>query len=287
MNIIYDGERLTQLMANLHALTGIRVSILREDGERICASGDRMPFCARIHACSEGRDRCRACELRVMRESSTGEGIRFYRCHAGMCKAILPILSLGQRVPLAWLSVGEYLDDAPLERQWERSRASLDWFPGDPDALRPAFLRFRRLSSAEQTAYAGILEALADYIPLKGLIRAAGETDLQKLERYIDAHYMDKLSLASVSAQLHIGRTRLCALAKELSGGRTLFQLIAQRRIDAAKALLIQSDSSISAVAEAVGINDYNYFSKIFRTATGTSPSEFRKQNRYGSDSQE
>ena len=40
------------------------------------------------------------------------------------------------------------------------------------------------------------------------------------------------MSLASVSAQLHIGRTKLCRLAKELSGGRTLTWLIARRRIE-------------------------------------------------------
>lgn len=41
-------------------------------------------------------------------------------------------------------------------------------------------------------------------------------------------------------------------------------------------------DSSlpISAVAEQVGISDYNYFSKVFRTMTGTTPSAFRKQAR-------
>ncbi len=33
----------------------------------------------------------------------------------------------------------------------------------------------------------------------------------------------------------------------------------------------------ISAVGETVGISDYNYFSKVFRSATGMTPSAFRK----------
>ncbi len=36
----------------------------------------------------------------------------------------------------------------------------------------------------------------------------------------------------------------------------------------------------ISAVAEEVGISDYNYFSKVFRSMTGTTPSAFRKKAR-------
>ena len=92
---------------------------------------------------------------------------------------------------------------------------------------------------------------------------------------------MEKLSLASVSAQLHIGRTKLCRLAKELSGGRTLTWLIARRRIEEAKALLIQSDLPIAAVAEAVGISDYNYFSRVFRSLTGTTPRNYREKGRW------
>ena len=79
-----------------------------------------------------------------------------------------------------------------------------------------------------------------------------------------------------------MGRTKLCRLAKQLSGGETLSHLIARRRIDAAKQLLLQNDLPISAVAEAVGISDYNYFSRVFRSVTGMTPRDFRKQWREG-----
>ena len=75
-----------------------------------------------------------------------------------------------------------------------------------------------------------------------------------------------------------IGRTRLCRLAKQLSDGETLFQLIARRRIEAAKELLVCSELPISAVAGAVGISDYNYFSRVFRSITGMTPRDFRKK---------
>ena len=116
----------------------------------------------------------------------------------------------------------------------------------------------------------------------KGMIQATEQTDLQKLELYLDQHYMEKLSLESISRELRVGRTKLCRLAKQLSGGETLSHLIARRRIDAAKQLLLQNDLPISAVAEAVGISDYNYFSRVFRSVTGMTPRDFRKQWREG-----
>ena len=284
MSVLYDGERLSGLTAGLHTLSGIRVRVLDGDGRTLCESGPRDPFCEQIASCAEGRRRCASCALQAIRESGPESGTYFYRCHAGACGVALPVRSGDRPAPLAYLSAGPFLIDLALDEQWARAQSALGWFSGEASALRRAFLRLRRCSTAERSALSGVLEALADSIRLRGLVQAAGETNLQRLEHYLDEHYMDKLSLASVSAQLHIGRTKLCALAKELSGGQTLFYLICQRRMQAAKDLLVQSDMTVSAIAEAVGVSDYNYFSKIFRKATGVSPSEFRRQVRRGMD---
>ena len=154
----------------------------------------------------------------------------------------------------------------------------MDWYPGDKEELRKAFFEFKQYSNKELRAYADLLEVMAAYINLQGIIRATEYSDLQKLETYLNQHYMEKLSLATISADLNIGRTKLCALAKQLSGGNTLSHMISQRRVDAAKILLSHSSAPISAVAEAVGISDYNYFSKVFRSFTGMTPSMFRKK---------
>ena len=85
--------------------------------------------------------------------------------------------------PLAYLAVGCYLDDSPLEEQWAHTRGLLDWWPGDPDELKPAFFQFRQYSRQEVQAYAETLEALSAYIRLKGMILTTEQTDAQKLER--------------------------------------------------------------------------------------------------------
>lgn len=168
-----------------------------------------------------------------------------------------------------------------MDAQWARTRATLDWFPEGADSLRDAFYSFRQYSNQEISAYAEILKALTSYIHLAGMIQTTEYTDLQRLDIYLDRHYMEKLSLASISADLDISRTRLCTLAKQLSGGKTLSHTIAERRVAAAKLLLVKGDTPISVIAESVGITDYNYFTKIFRGITGMTPSAFRKQYRH------
>ena len=278
MNILFDEERLRKLIANLNTLTGVPANILDLSGRDINLFRGHPPFCRAVNDLPEGHERCIACDRCKIQHYQAESGFQHYRCHAGICEDVMPLYN--KQNPVAYLAVGCYLDDTPMEEQWERTRSLLDWWPAGPDALKDAFFQFRQYSKAEIQAYTETLEALSAYIQLKGMILTAEQTDLQKLELYLDQHYMEKLSLESISQQLHIGRTKLCSLAKELSGGRTLSYLIVQRRIEAAKRLLLQSSMPISAVGETVGVSDYNYFSKVFRSATGMTPSAFRKNCR-------
>ena len=253
-------------------------NILDRDGRDINLFKGHPPFCRMINDLPEGHERCINCDMWKTKNYTADKGFQLYRCYAGICEAIMPLYD--KKNPLAYLIFGCFLDESPIEEQWEHTRSLLDWWPGDPDELKEAFFQFRQYSKREIQAYAETLEALSAYIQLKGMILTTEQTDAQRLELFLDQHYMDKLSLASISKQLHIGRTKLCAIAKELSGGQTLSYLIAHRRINAAKRLLLQSNMPISAVAEEVGISDYNYFSKVFRSMTGTTPSAFRKKVR-------
>lgn len=284
-DIFFDQEGLRSLIANLNILTGVPANILDPEGRDINLFRGHPPFCRRINDCPEGHERCVACDRWKIETYNAERGFQFYRCHLGICEAVMPLFD--PKRPLAYLAFGCYLDDSPIEAQWENTRPLLDWYPGGADALHEAFLQFRQYSPASIQAYAETLEALSSYIQLKGMILAAEQTDIQRLELYLNEHYMEKLSLHILSEALHMGRTKLCALAKELSGGQTLSYLISQRRIQAAQRLLIQSSLPISAVAEAVGISDYNYFSKVFRSFTGVTPSHFRKSRRSGLDQTE
>lgn len=277
MNVLFDYERLMPLISSLYTLSGIRADIYDVKFSEVCISDERAPFCALINACPEGHARCVECDRQAMKQANSGKPC-FYRCHAGICEAILPICQ-GSR-PIAYLFFGQYLDEREMEEQWECTQKTLSWYPGDPEPLRDAFYQFRRYSPEEIAAYSQILEALASYIRLEGIILSSEQTDLQRLESYIEQHYTEKLSLDSVAEALGMGRTKLCALAKELSGGSTLSKMITQRRIDAAKDLLRQGDAPVSAVAESVGISDYNYFTKVFRATTGMTPSDYRRDRR-------
>lgn len=279
MKILYDHDKLLRLVDDLQTFTGLKTSVFDGTGRDLQITSSQQEFCRLINADAEGHCRCEACDARAVQAAAQAQGVYRYRCHLGLCEAALPLYESG--VAIAYLAFGQYLDETPLERQWERTELALDWYAGDRKALREAFWSLRQYSFRETAAYGSILQALTAYILREGIIRSAEYTDLQRLELYLDEHYRENIPLRKVAADLGMGTTKLCTLARSLPGGYTIIQAVAARRVEEAQRLLQQSDAPISTVAAAVGYSDYNYFTKIFRSATGLTPSAYRKEYRH------
>lgn len=277
-NLLVNSTRLRRLLSNLHTLTGIWAKIFDANGQDMDIRNDHSAFCAAINATAAGHARCQQCDVCGIRECRATEtpGLYHYRCHAGLQTYLMPIIEGG--VPIAYLIFGQLLDDsASAEEQWQKAAGKFDWYTGDLEELHQKYLQLRRCPRKEITAFAEVLEALVSYIQLEGIIRAVEYTDIQRLEIYLDRHYMEPLSLQRIAGDLHMGTTKLCALAKQISGGRTVTQLISLRRVNAAKKMLSSTECPICEVAETVGFSDYNYFTRIFKAATGMTPRTYRK----------
>ena len=116
MNILYDYGRLVPLLSSLYTITGIRADLYDLNFGEICINEDQAPpFCTLINACPEGHERCLACDREAKSRAASGRPV-FYRCHAGICEAILSICE--GSVPLAYMFCGQYLDDTDPEEQW-------------------------------------------------------------------------------------------------------------------------------------------------------------------------
>lgn len=279
MNVLFNNEKLRQLLLNLYELVGLQTNIFDTSGKDIQLFGKHARFCRLINDSPEGHRRCEECDYKAVRACMERRQPYFYKCHAGLQEAILPIFDSGEIV--AFMVFGQALDSAP-KLQWEHTLSTLGWYDGDLEVLKEAFFELVQLSPAKRNAYAEVLEGITSYIQLEGIIRSANFSDQQRLEMYIDEHYMEKLSLKNISDALGIGTTKLCALAKKLSPEGSITKLISERRVEAAKTMLLKEDLSIAEIAEKVGFSDYNYFTKIFKKIVGTTPSEFKKLKNCG-----
>lgn len=106
--------------------------------------------------------------------------------------------------------------------------------------------------------------------------RAHSKCDIQSVKDYIDQHYTEKISLDALAQIFYINKFHLTRVFKMVYG-ISINSYIQQLRITQAKHLLRFSDLPVQAVAQKCGIDDANYFSRMFKKVEGVSPGGFRR----------
>ena len=101
--------------------------------------------------------------------------------------------------------------------------------------------------------------------------------ELEKVRAFLDEHFTDKITLDELSAQFFINKYYLTRIFKETYGS-TISHYVLTKRITRAKQLIRFSGMTMDEIAETVGMNDANYFSRAFRKVEGISPTEYQKQ---------
>lgn len=97
------------------------------------------------------------------------------------------------------------------------------------------------------------------------------------IDKYIKEHFHEQLTYKNLCDKFNIGRTACYTIIKDLYG-LGLKEEINFLRIEKAKDLLKNATLSIAKVSLYCGIDDYNYFSKVFKKAVGVSPSDYRRK---------
>ena len=93
---------------------------------------------------------------------------------------------------------------------------------------------------------------------------------------YIESHYSENtISMNGVAKEFNISPSYFSAVFSQ-EVGQTFVEYLTQKRMDAARRLLLQSDMRSSDIAAAVGYKDPHYFSYIFKKTQGCTPRDFR-----------
>lgn len=98
----------------------------------------------------------------------------------------------------------------------------------------------------------------------------------EKIKIYLDAHYLENITLDNISHAMHLNRFYLSHIFKEHMGVSPI-QYVNKRRISEAQLLLISTDLSITEIAFRCGFNNSNYFQTFFKKSIGMTPGKYRK----------
>lgn len=96
---------------------------------------------------------------------------------------------------------------------------------------------------------------------------------------YLTDHYREKVTLAEMSRQASMSVQHFCRLFKAHTG-KSFMDYLTLLRLEHAYRLITETDLPITRIPEQTGFCNGNYFSRVFRSRFGTTPSAVRKQHR-------
>jgi two-component system response regulator YesN len=175
-----------------------------------------------------------------------------------------------------WMNtVLEELANEGIRLPWGDEEPSADGLDAGDAALPidQALVHFRRRAASS-------LER--DGIRLAETIRSRLEADgvssvMRQMKDYIHRHYAEKIGLQDIADAVGISRNYVSAVFKN-EAGATVLQYIVDLRLKKAAELLAEGGHRIYEVAQRVGYDDIDYFAKLFRTAYGMTPAEYKKK---------
>ena len=99
---------------------------------------------------------------------------------------------------------------------------------------------------------------------------------VSEIVQYINANYMEALSVPVISERFFTSQYYLSRIFKETTGF-TLVEYINNVRVNEAKKLLSQTGLKAIQVAEETGFGSLAHFNRVFKAAAGCSPLNYRK----------
>ena len=95
------------------------------------------------------------------------------------------------------------------------------------------------------------------------------------VRKHIDERYKEDISLENLAEIVHVSPSYLSKLFRKKTG-INISTYLQKVRVEHAKMLLKSSNMKTYEIAEAVGIFDPVYFSRMFKKVTGLKPKEYR-----------
>lgn len=102
---------------------------------------------------------------------------------------------------------------------------------------------------------------------------------IAEMIQFINEHYVEHITLETLSSQFYISPYYLSRLFKSETGF-TFIEYLSLVRIKEAQRLLRETEWSVVTIAETVGYGNQAHFYKVFKQFSGLSPVQFRKRSK-------
>lgn len=273
--VYYNIEILKSLLMNLSTLTKSNITLFDNDfSETKAASGKIVVFCDNIHQklapkCSE-TDKCA-----LERSRANDEEGFYYHCHFGFIEIMIKA-KLTDKIS-SYVCLGPFRDPATTSANKTTIRQFAKTFHLDEALLLSEYEKIPRFSLDKYESIKQMVHVILEYAKANKYIAIQENFFEKSLSPYMEEHLSEPLQINDLCAIFSLSLKKIYNTVRHATG-LSPKSYLTKLRIEKAKEALLLTDQPLPKISESVGIEDYNYFIKVFKKSTGLTPMAFRKK---------
>ena len=269
-----NKQEIISVFEELHKTTGFRISLHGANHEEIAAYPENaLPFCNAVKHFGDECSKCKECDRLACSRALDKKTTYIYKCRFGLTEAVSPLYSFG--IPAGFLMMGQIAESeaaaslAILRLKQLIGNGDCDVSEADISVTSPDML----------LSYVKIATICGEYLTMSNSISTTKPTVGQMAKKYIGENLGKRILIGDICEYLKCSKSTLLSGFKK-QFGITVNSYITQVKLDHAARLLSEGELTISEIANETGFSDQSYFSKVFSSKYGITPSEYRNDAR-------
>jgi len=277
MELIYSLNEVSQILVDFYNLTKFRIALFDKNFQELLAYATRLSsFCKNIRTDESLNEKCKFCDYQGFQKCKKTGISNVYQCHIGLSEIIIPVKF--NSIIIGYIMSGQiFTTDTPY-KNLEELKEFLNEAHIDFHQLALSFKGRKVISSNLLASTVNFMEIMAYYLYQTEKLSLNPDSLAFQIDTYIIKHLNEDLSVEQLALQFNYHKTTFYKVTNEIFG-TGIMRHIRQLRIQTAKNYLSNTDLHIYEIANLVGIEDYNYFTKVFKIEAKCTPKEFRQNS--------
>ena len=266
-----DEKELFALAKKIHCISKTLIAFYNENAEYICSYPGMCDFCREIRKNPQIEEKCIENDKRGFEICRKTLKPYIYTCHAGLIEVVTPIVY--NNLLVGYIITGQITDKRDKKELLPIAKKTAELYGLDSELLAEYLQKVKYRTSDYIDALSGITQMCANYILMNSIISIRRDGLAHSIGLYLEENIRKSTSVGDICKKFGIGKSTLYEISKD-NFGCGITEYIAKLKINKSKELL-SSGASVGETAEAVGINDTNYFIRFFKKHTGVTPKQY------------
>lgn len=268
----YDYNALRKLLTQLSIIIDAKISIWNEKFQPTEANGiTNNIFCSFLK--TKDSALCAKTDKDALNKVNSTTGTIHYKCHMGFIEIM--IKEYVDNTPF-YFCVGPFADPKTKRKDMRRIKEYCELRHVDSKEYIKAYKEMPKFTLEKYESIISLINIVIRYCKETRIIATKEGFFESDIDPFLKENVSKNYSIDELSEKFSLTNKKFHLIVKK-STGLSPKQYITKLKLDKAYQDLIYTAKDLKTIATEVGIDDYNYFIKLFKTYKGHTPKYYRK----------